>query len=155
MAPDLRTVMVGTSYLELSNGEPPHPGGVLIHEVHGLNDNIRDICHRIGKQGYAALGVDLFAGWAKPNCLARILLDWLAGRLDCFEGADARASCGNAPTLLVIQRMTPPSAQRSLPNQKVAQLDVRGRVRHVAQAPERTGREPVIAQRFYYSPFSE
>jgi carboxymethylenebutenolidase len=92
MAADLRTEMVGSSYLVLPNGEPPHPGVVIIHEVYGLNNNIRDICHRFAEQGYAALGVDLFAGRTKPICMARIFVDWLAGRLDSFVVGDLKAA---------------------------------------------------------------
>jgi carboxymethylenebutenolidase len=57
-AVETQTEMVGTSYLVLPNGEVPSPGVVVIHELHGLNDNVRDICHRFADQGYAALGVD-------------------------------------------------------------------------------------------------
>jgi carboxymethylenebutenolidase len=84
--------MVGTSYLVLPNREAPSPGVVVIHELHGLNDNIRDICHRFSDQGYAALGVDLFAGRSKPICMSRIFIDWLAGRLDSFAVIDLRAA---------------------------------------------------------------
>ena len=51
-----------TSYLVLPEGAGPFPGVVVIHEAFGLNDNIRDICGRFAREGYAALGVDLFQG---------------------------------------------------------------------------------------------
>jgi carboxymethylenebutenolidase len=92
MSTELQTEMVGTSYLVLPNRAPPNPGVVIVHEVHGLNDNIRDICHRFAEQGYAALGVDLFAGRAKPICMARLFVDWLAGRLDGFAVGDLKAA---------------------------------------------------------------
>lgn len=57
----MRTEQLGASYLALPAGPGPHPGVVVIHELYGLNDNIRDICGRLAGQGYAALGVDLFA----------------------------------------------------------------------------------------------
>jgi carboxymethylenebutenolidase len=90
IVPDLRREMVGTSYLVLPNGEPTHAAVVVTHEVHGLNANVRDICHRFAEQGYAALGVDLFAGRSKPICMARIFIDWLAGRLDSFAIGDLK-----------------------------------------------------------------
>ena len=65
---------------------------VVIHEAYGLNDNIRDICQRFAEQGYAALGVDLFAGRNRAVCMARILVDWLAGRLDDFAVANLKAA---------------------------------------------------------------
>jgi carboxymethylenebutenolidase len=67
MATHLHSEMAGTSYLVLPNREPPHPGVVIIHEVHGLNDNIRDICRQFAAQGYAALGVDLLPTGANPS----------------------------------------------------------------------------------------
>jgi len=88
----LRTQLLGTSYLVLPDGTPPYPGVVVIHELYGLNDNIRDICHRFAEQGYAALGVDLFARRNKAICMARIMVDWLAGRLDDFAVADLKAA---------------------------------------------------------------
>jgi carboxymethylenebutenolidase len=80
----MRTETVGTSYMALPDGAGPHPGVVVIHEVFGLNDNIRDICRRFAEQGYAALGVDLFAGRNRAVCMARLFIGWLAGSLDDF-----------------------------------------------------------------------
>jgi carboxymethylenebutenolidase len=94
MAAALRTQMLGASYLVLPEGALPHPGVVVIHELYGLNDNIRDICHRFAEQEYVALGVDLFAGRNKPICMARIFVDWLAGRLDDFAVADLKVALG-------------------------------------------------------------
>jgi carboxymethylenebutenolidase len=80
----VRTETVGTSYLAIPEGHGPYPGVIVVHEAFGLNDNIRDICGRFAEQGYAALGVDLFAGRSRAVCMARLLIDWLAGRLDDF-----------------------------------------------------------------------
>jgi len=84
--------MLGSSYLVLPEAAPPHPGVVVIHELYGLNDNIRDICHRLAERGYATLGVDLFAGRNKAICMARIMVDWLTGRLDDFAVADLKTA---------------------------------------------------------------
>lgn len=53
-------------------GEGPFPGIVVIHEIFGLNDNIRDIAGRFARQGYAALAVDLFSGVSRVTCLMQI-----------------------------------------------------------------------------------
>lgn len=37
------------------------PGVIIIHEIFGLNDNIKDIARRFAREGYAALAVDLFS----------------------------------------------------------------------------------------------
>ncbi len=39
-----------------------HPGLIIIHEVWGLNDNIKDISERIAKEGFVVLAPDLLAG---------------------------------------------------------------------------------------------
>jgi carboxymethylenebutenolidase len=46
---------------------------VVIHELFGLNDNIRDIARRLAGEGYEAMAVDLFSGANRVTCLARIM----------------------------------------------------------------------------------
>ena len=50
-------------------GAGPFPGVIVIHEVYGLNDNIRGITNRFAEEGYAALGVDLFANRNRRLCV--------------------------------------------------------------------------------------
>jgi len=38
------------------------PGVIVIHEIWGLVDHIKDISKRLGSEGYVTLGVDLFEG---------------------------------------------------------------------------------------------
>jgi carboxymethylenebutenolidase len=90
----MRTEQFGSSYLALPEGQGPHPGVVVIHEFGGLNDNIRDICRRFAGQGYAALGVDLFAGRNRPVCIARMFLGWATGRLDFIGVRDLKVALG-------------------------------------------------------------
>jgi carboxymethylenebutenolidase len=42
---------------------------VVIHEIFGLNDNIRDIASQFAGQGYAALAVDLFSNRNRTLCM--------------------------------------------------------------------------------------
>jgi len=49
-----------------------YPGVVVIHEIFGLTENIREIARRFAREGYAALAVDLFSNGARPACLLRI-----------------------------------------------------------------------------------
>ncbi len=49
-----------------ANATSPLPGMIVIHEAHGLNGHIRDVCNRIANLGYAALGVDLYAREGGP-----------------------------------------------------------------------------------------
>ena len=49
-----------SAYYACPEGVGPWPGLVVIHEILGLNDNIREIARRFAAEGYAALAVDLF-----------------------------------------------------------------------------------------------
>src|SRR5262245_52628887 len=60
------------AYLARPEAEGPLPGLVIIHELYGLNDNIRDIAVRFAAQGYVALAVDLFAGHNRALCVLRL-----------------------------------------------------------------------------------
>ena len=46
---------------------------VVIHEIFGLNENIREIADRFAGQGYAALAVDLFSTANRVICMMRIM----------------------------------------------------------------------------------
>ena len=61
------------SYLAKPEGAGPFPGVIVIHEIFGLNDNIRDISRQFAEQGYAALGVDLFSNRNRMVCMMQIM----------------------------------------------------------------------------------
>jgi carboxymethylenebutenolidase len=73
------TITIGAESGELSgyyarpDGEGPYPALVVIHEISGLNDNIKDIARRFAEQGYAALAVDLFHGRNRAVCMLRFM----------------------------------------------------------------------------------
>jgi carboxymethylenebutenolidase len=94
-----------TGHLALPAGDGPHPALVVIHEIFGLNDSIRQVADRFAAEGYAALAVDLFAGRNRALCMARFMgglllnslehqgirdlrrtLDWLAARPEVEAG---------------------------------------------------------------------
>ena len=60
-------------YLARPGGEGPFPGIVIIHEIYGLSDNIRDIARRFANEGYVALAVDLFTGRNRTICMFRFM----------------------------------------------------------------------------------
>lgn len=60
------------AYLARPADGGPYPGVIVLHELYGLNDNIRDVCQRFAGEGYVALAVDLFSNAVKPLCMARI-----------------------------------------------------------------------------------
>lgn len=90
----MKTEQLGASYLALPDPPGPHPGVVVVHEAGGLNDNIRDICRRLAEQGYAALGVDLFAGRNPVICMARMFVGAMAGNLNHFGVPALKAALG-------------------------------------------------------------
>jgi carboxymethylenebutenolidase len=55
---------------------------VVIHEISGLNDNIKDIARRFAEQGYAALAVDLFHGRNRAVCMLRFMGGMLLNSLN-------------------------------------------------------------------------
>ena len=67
---------------------------VVIHEAYGLNDNIRDICRRFASEGYAALGVDLFAGRNRAVCMARMFVGAMRGHLNYLGVSALKSSLG-------------------------------------------------------------
>ena len=69
-------------YLARPEGDGPFPGVVVIHEIYGLNENIRDIARRFADAGYIALAVDLFAGRNRAVCMFRFIGEQLFKPLD-------------------------------------------------------------------------
>lgn len=62
------------AYLARPMGEEARPAVVIIHELFGLNDNIRDIARRFADEGYVALAVDLFSGGGNRKlCIVRVM----------------------------------------------------------------------------------
>lgn len=88
------------AYLAQPDAPTPWPGVVVLHELFGLNDDIRSIAERFAAEGYLALAPDLLASGNRLTCLVRLLRDarsaqgrtvdeilacrdWLAARHDC------------------------------------------------------------------------
>ena len=49
-----------SAFLAIPEDNAKHPGIVLIHEIFGLDDHIRDVAKRLSTQGYVVLAPDLF-----------------------------------------------------------------------------------------------
>jgi carboxymethylenebutenolidase len=49
-----------SSYYCAPDSDHKFPGIILIHEIWGLNDQIRDVANRLQREGYAVLAPDLF-----------------------------------------------------------------------------------------------
>lgn len=67
------------AYLSAKPGQAVRPGLILIHEVWGLTDHIKDVANRLCDQGYEVVAPDLLAGTdaaevVKPE-LAKAMFD--------------------------------------------------------------------------------
>ena len=82
------------AYLALPDGEGPFPGIVVIHEIFGLNENIRQIAQRFSREGYAALAVDLFSTGSRVACMLRIFYGMLMRPLANGIVADLQTTVG-------------------------------------------------------------
>jgi carboxymethylenebutenolidase len=66
------------------------PGVIVIHEILGLNDDIRRITARFAAEGYVAVAPDLFAGLGpKPICTLRVLVQYWKGEGRAWEVLEA------------------------------------------------------------------
>ena len=79
-------------YLARPEGEGPFPALVLIHEVFGLNENMKDIARRFASEGYVALAVDLFAGRNHAVCMVRFMSGQLLNSLHNSSIHDLKAA---------------------------------------------------------------
>src|SRR6266481_243575 len=67
-----------------------HPGVIVIHEIFGLNDDIRRISGKVADLGYAALAPDLYDGpGSRFICIARTLLTLNRGEGTAYKDLDA------------------------------------------------------------------
>ena len=66
-------------FVAAPDGAGPHPGVVVLHEMFGLNDDIRRICRRFAGEGYVAVCADLYSHGPKTFCLTRVVLDSFRG----------------------------------------------------------------------------
>ncbi len=56
-------------YFAKPAGTGPWPAVVVVHEIFGIDDNIRAKTDRMAEHGYLALAVDLFEGRSGPRCI--------------------------------------------------------------------------------------
>jgi len=80
------------SFLIKPESAGPFPGLVVIHEIFGLNDNIRDIARRFAEQDYTVLAVDLFSHLNRMVCMLQIIHGMLIRPLNNSMLADLKSS---------------------------------------------------------------
>lgn len=78
MATDTTIPLPDGGTLEASVAAPAgpgaHPAVLVLHEIWGLNDDIRGVCDRFATAGYVALAPDLFSHGNRMVCLTRAML---------------------------------------------------------------------------------
>jgi carboxymethylenebutenolidase len=50
------------AYFARPAGDGPYPVMLVVHEIFGVHEHIRDVCRRLAKRGYLAVAPDLYAG---------------------------------------------------------------------------------------------
>ena len=73
-------------------GDGPFPAIVVIHEIFGLNENIKEIASRFANAGYIALAADLFSGRNQVICMFRLMRGMLFSSLNHGGIADLKAA---------------------------------------------------------------
>ena len=86
------------TYRAVPAGEGPWPGLVLVHELFGLDDEMRRHADRLASMGVLVLAPDLMARGRRVVCLARTMVALQRGRGQAFDDIDgARAALASDP----------------------------------------------------------
>ncbi len=81
-------------YLRRPDGPGPFPAVVVIHELFGLNDNIRSIADRFAAEGFVALAPNLFSrpGGIPRFCVTQMVKAFIASAVDQVAVRDLTAA---------------------------------------------------------------
>jgi carboxymethylenebutenolidase len=120
-------------YRARPEGKGPFPVVLVVHEIFGLHEYIRDVCRRLARQDYLALAPDLYAREGDPTRAASVdaILAEIVGRVpdaqvmaDLDAAAAWSASDGGKPDREVAAPPRPPaSGARSEPQASEAPRD--------------------------------
>jgi carboxymethylenebutenolidase len=72
-------------YLAAPDGDGPWPGVVVLHEIFGVNDDIRQQADRLAAAGYLAVAVDLYSAGGVRRCIRSVFAALTAGRGTAFD----------------------------------------------------------------------
>lgn len=81
------TVFNGAAAYEATPESVPAPGVLVLHELFGLNDDIRRITNRFADMGYVAVAPDLLDGGRLP-CVARAMAQLQRGEGSIVDTAE-------------------------------------------------------------------
>ena len=105
-------------YLAMPPGPGPWPGVVVLHQLYGVDDDIRRITDRLAGMGYLSIAPDLL-GDGGLKCLARLFIDvqrgkgesvdrvqdvvdWISARSDCNGRVGAVGFCVGAALAFLV-----------------------------------------------------
>lgn len=95
---EMTTVGDLPAYRAVPEGEGPWPGLVLVHELFGLDDEMKGHADRLAAMGHLVVVPDLMARGRKVVCLARTMTALQRGRGRAFDDIDrARALLASDP----------------------------------------------------------
>jgi carboxymethylenebutenolidase len=89
------------AYRARPEGAGPFPVALVVHEIFGLHEYVRDVCRRLARAGYLAVAPDLYARQGDPGRLASVeaILAQIVGRVpDAQVLADLDAAAAWAAT---------------------------------------------------------
>jgi carboxymethylenebutenolidase len=70
----------------------PWPGVVVVHEIFGLNDDIRQQAEKLAAAGFLALAVDLFSAGGKVRCIRQVFRTLSRGSGPAIDDIEAARS---------------------------------------------------------------
>jgi carboxymethylenebutenolidase len=76
-------------YLATPGGQGPWPGVVVIHDVMGMSQDLRNQADWLAGEGYMAAAPDLFRGRGKMSCMISIMREARVKRGPTFDVIDA------------------------------------------------------------------
>ncbi len=80
------------AYLAVPAGTGPWPGVVVVHEIFGLNDDIRRIAERFASNGYLALAPNLNHAGSQFSCMRSAFSQLKSGKGSMHDEIDAARS---------------------------------------------------------------
>jgi carboxymethylenebutenolidase len=82
------------AFVAMPDGGGTHPGLIVIHEMYGLNDNIRDIATRFADEGYAVMAPNLYSrvGGAVRFCMTQLFKAFIKMKMDQRAVRDLRGA---------------------------------------------------------------
>lgn len=78
------------AHLAVPKGDERMPGVVVLHEIFGLNDDVRSHTDRLAGAGYLTVAPDLYSGrGGRPRCVLAALRSMARGRGSTHDDIDA------------------------------------------------------------------